>query len=592
MNKKILITTLTLLMLIFSVTQALATLSDNTSVFLPFNQNTLDSTGKNNASYLIDYSADGVNGYSANLSDSGSTNFFTINDSDSLDCTDAITLNFWIKPRTLTTTNFILDKWYDGANRAYYFWMDNNGDMPFGLSNNAGTSQLESTATLGITTGTWQMVTAKWSTTENKLIFYKNAVNIWNSTTGTSSTLFPNNKNPVVGGTGGASSDALFDNYGIWCRSLSNSEITSLYNAGAGIEYPFSGNTFCQNNPSSAFCDDAETGTITDKWTINDPNYPSNSEYTTLQAYAGSKSIYVDPTNNGVTYVNLTTLALTTGWNISFQVYADTSGWTGGEAMLMFSHDLSDAYTTDIDKIIASGSTPSASWYPVQMIYNGTSFVTTINNGAPDEQNVNGYQLANLVFGNQNGDEVIYVDDFVVNTYVQPLPNEITGCASPYAYSVFNPNTNFTQIVVVSLGNVCRNSTLYDVPPTAGVNCDVYLDCTNGTKNATYYYAGYNNTQCTLNNWVDSGLYFIAPFNGTINKTEVTTLSTCQYSIAPVPIVPPSRYDATDLLNSIIDGFLKVILNIGLLAGILAFALAFGILAYLIVQIKKQAKGK
>ena len=33
--------------------------------------------------------------------------------------------------------------------------------------------------------------------------------------------------------------DGIIDEVGIWARSLSDAEVTQLYNAGAGLTYPF-----------------------------------------------------------------------------------------------------------------------------------------------------------------------------------------------------------------------------------------------------------------------------------------------------------------------------------------------------------------
>lgn len=43
----------------------------------------------------------------------------------------------------------------------------------------------------------------------------------------------------AIADTNGAYASAIFDECGVWSRALSQDEITSLYNGGAGLQYPF-----------------------------------------------------------------------------------------------------------------------------------------------------------------------------------------------------------------------------------------------------------------------------------------------------------------------------------------------------------------
>lgn len=87
----------------------------------------------------------------------------------------------------------------------------------------------------------WHMATLVWYSTGQSLKLYEDAT-LLATITGMTSQSFPNTEQRI--GTerenaSGISWNGNLDEWGVWRRELSSTEITELYNAGAGKQYPF-----------------------------------------------------------------------------------------------------------------------------------------------------------------------------------------------------------------------------------------------------------------------------------------------------------------------------------------------------------------
>jgi len=90
---------------------------------------------------------------------------------------------------------------------------------------------------------TWYMLTLTWD--GSNIITYVNASSVNN--TASAVTVAANAQPYTIGGWSGNTSqqsNCRIDEVGFWSRALSGAEISQLYNAGAGIQYPFSGSSF------------------------------------------------------------------------------------------------------------------------------------------------------------------------------------------------------------------------------------------------------------------------------------------------------------------------------------------------------------
>lgn len=142
--------------------------------------------------------------------------------------------SFWVNP-TLGDGGYVLD----GTNGdRYIFYINSDGSYFYHIDNTSiGTS-----ASGKFTGGAWHHVVVTWDNSlgSNKEAVYINGaldrndnVSVGSSTT----TLYVGNRYSNTGGQ-----DALagtIDELGVWSRALSGSEVTSLYNGGAGVQYPF-----------------------------------------------------------------------------------------------------------------------------------------------------------------------------------------------------------------------------------------------------------------------------------------------------------------------------------------------------------------
>lgn len=147
-------------------------------------------------------------------------------------------LNFWINPVTLGAALISLVEWGSLAGTGTLFSIGFNGGtlQYFGNGNDFNSGGTPST-------GAWHMITATLTGTSIKI--YIDAAQVGGTgTLGASpnlgsadfgmGNLFNSSSTPIATFYSGA-----IDEVGIWTRVLPGADITSLYNGGAGIQYPF-----------------------------------------------------------------------------------------------------------------------------------------------------------------------------------------------------------------------------------------------------------------------------------------------------------------------------------------------------------------
>lgn len=100
--------------------------------------------------------------------------------------------------------------------------------------------KVESVTTLA--TDTWHMLTFTFDTTQIEL--FLNASSVGSTVTsgvGASGGTAGTSIGATAAGAQPIRTNVKVDEYGIWTRELTGAEITELYNAGAGLQYPFTG---------------------------------------------------------------------------------------------------------------------------------------------------------------------------------------------------------------------------------------------------------------------------------------------------------------------------------------------------------------
>lgn len=159
------------------------------------------------------------------------------------------TYNFWVNITALPTASEV----------DYTFhWADNvtanqKGDVQIQLYNDAGTQQIylyrrdsaggdQAGANYTLTQGTWFMLTYTWDGSNHKLFINGSATPTITGASTRTGTNTANTPNATFFKMAGSEVDARFmhgllDEWGVWSRVLTSSEITELYNGGAGLTY-------------------------------------------------------------------------------------------------------------------------------------------------------------------------------------------------------------------------------------------------------------------------------------------------------------------------------------------------------------------
>lgn len=120
---------------------------------------------------------------------------------------------------------------------------DFSGRLELLLNNTAPTNWIYCKSTTAYTNGAYSMLTVTYDGSQdaNGVTFYINGVDAGLTITANSLTLSVSNSyNCTIGATpldGNQYMNGLLDELGIWNRELTASEVTELYNSGAGLQY-------------------------------------------------------------------------------------------------------------------------------------------------------------------------------------------------------------------------------------------------------------------------------------------------------------------------------------------------------------------
>ena len=213
--------------------------------------NAADATGNGNT--LV---ATAIQGYVAGIINNGvdlevgSSDYMTAADSVSLSITGDMSISIWFKLESGVPSNdqYHLFSKGSGGNNSYRFRIEDEvGQESFRFNYLGSGTETLSRANATISTGTWHhvVVTVDVSASAAGMLYYfDGSVLTTSDTDGTSTDINDTNSNGQLGTYWGAAFgffDGVLDECGIWSRILTSGEVTELYNAGAGLQYPFSG---------------------------------------------------------------------------------------------------------------------------------------------------------------------------------------------------------------------------------------------------------------------------------------------------------------------------------------------------------------
>lgn len=152
------------------------------------------------------------------------------------------TMCSWIKTGTLGTTNYYVTMYGEAGAPGYWFLFDTGNNIIRGqVRDNLGNTQNSNT---GITSayfnGAWHFFVMTVARSGNITLYVDNSAQTGASMAAVTGSL---NDTQSVGlriARGGTFFDGQVDEGGIWNRILTGTEISTLWNSGAGITYPFS----------------------------------------------------------------------------------------------------------------------------------------------------------------------------------------------------------------------------------------------------------------------------------------------------------------------------------------------------------------
>ena len=198
-----------------------------------FDSNINDSVGSNN---LTNYGA--TNGSTYGIINGGylydGTNDYMEFASNPIDGLSAFTINVWAKTSNASDSMFIFSLGENAESSLIYFQYRGSTDFRF------GTYIHDYDVSIDVRDGVWHMFTMTWDGTNLKC--YIDAVQKV-STTNNIQTSTANDFKLISKYGSGYFVDGYIDEYGVWNRELSSTEVSDLYNSGSGLQYPFGEST-------------------------------------------------------------------------------------------------------------------------------------------------------------------------------------------------------------------------------------------------------------------------------------------------------------------------------------------------------------
>ena len=184
----------------------------------------------------------------------GSSQYLTVTDHASLDFTTAFSASMWFKVTTMAADKALLVKWTYQTQGSWAIQTGIDAADEIGifiatsLTDNGNGCHLTTDAA-NLSSDTWYHLVVVYDGSQtgdaNRLKIYVNASSkAFTVDAGAVPASLQNSSAPVnMGFFGGVLTRHLggsMDEVGLWSRALTSDEVTTLYNSGAGLQYPFS----------------------------------------------------------------------------------------------------------------------------------------------------------------------------------------------------------------------------------------------------------------------------------------------------------------------------------------------------------------
>lgn len=179
--------------------------------------------------------------------------YFTAGDNGFVSLTGDATWQVWWYPTSLSNSNPygvtgmfpFFDKWsYSTASREYEVYLQNASGvytLAINFSTDGSSYVNASKIVTAITVNTWHHLVFTYKASTGVVEFFINGSSQGTSTPGNTS-IYNGTSSLAIGrflNDAAASIEGTIDEPAIWSRALSSAEVTSLYNSGSGLQYPF-----------------------------------------------------------------------------------------------------------------------------------------------------------------------------------------------------------------------------------------------------------------------------------------------------------------------------------------------------------------
>jgi hypothetical protein len=179
----------------------------------------------------------------------GSSQYFSNTDPASMDGMSQFSASFWLNPSSLVVDQQPFTKWGTtlGTNQAWRFIIEDHTGLKMGWNIGDGSSNGGVYGSTTIGNSAWAHIVLTWNGSlalGSRAKMYVNGSDVTTSDT-TLATMLAGTADLIVGNRTGLPAGGYYngsiDEVGVWSRALTSGEVSSLYNSGSGLQYPFGG---------------------------------------------------------------------------------------------------------------------------------------------------------------------------------------------------------------------------------------------------------------------------------------------------------------------------------------------------------------
>ena len=194
----------------------------------------------------------------ADLEATDAADFFEKADHADFDITTNLSISCWINIESAIGAGgyrILADKFEDtGSQKSYALFLTNNGGtlQVIFTKTTDGATRTDMVVNWAFSTATWYHLVSVYDDTAKTTEFFVDGSSIGTSSAVAASGIYSGTATFRVGNGhadffGSGWWDGIIDEYGIWAKKLTSAEVTSLYNGGTPMAYPFTEATSGKN---------------------------------------------------------------------------------------------------------------------------------------------------------------------------------------------------------------------------------------------------------------------------------------------------------------------------------------------------------